>query len=272
MNDHILLATDGHEPSEAAIALLERLGDRSTSIDVLCVETFDLALEAAEDIGHYSVEAARERAKRLAEAAAERLRRAGFSASTRVEAGSPADRIVDVLADGGHQLAVLGGGRHTWLGQRLLGSVSTGVLHSAATPVLIVREARDGEVVRVLVGADGSEDLERALTVFASVADPERCSLLVLSVTDPGAGDDDPDREAAGFTGAAAEALRARGFECEERVVSGNVARALLEEADEGGHDLVVMGSRGRVVTRRATLGAVSDRLVRTAPATLLGR
>jgi nucleotide-binding universal stress UspA family protein len=58
----------------------------------------------------------------------------------------------------------------------------------------------------------------------------------------------------------------------EEAVLVGRPGHQLLEEAQDIGADLVVVGSRGRGVMSRTLLGSVSDQVARHAPATFVGR
>jgi nucleotide-binding universal stress UspA family protein len=179
-----LVATDGEAPAGAALTLLERLGDRSRlEVAVLCVATFDLALEAAGEVGHYAPDEARRVAGEVAGRGAGRLRAAGFVAEPLVADGDPTVEILRRLEEEGFDLAVMGGGKRRLLDQLLLGSVSTAILSSSPRPVLVVRRVRENDrVVRVLVGADGSDDAVRATRTFADLADPARSSAEVLTI------------------------------------------------------------------------------------------
>ena len=67
--------------------------------------------------------------------------------------------------------------------------------------------------------------------------------------------------------------LRNAGFlETRRWVESGIPAPKLLECADQFGADLVVVGARGLGRFEAKVLGSVSDRLMRKARATLIGR
>jgi len=268
----VLLATDGGSAAHSAGTLLARIGARSgVEVTVLAVASFDLALEAAEELGRYSAETARTRVDEIARAAAERLANEGLKARSAVSEGHPAAEILQAVEDEGYELTVVGAGRESWLGQLMLGSVGTAVLQASPSAVLIVHDLReDAEEVRVLLGTDGSEGADRAVRTLLELADPARCSVVVMSVAASTSAE--APAEAATHGERAASLLREAGFTAELRISSGHPGRLLLEEATRGDHDLVVVGSRGTSRVRRAVLGSVSDQLVRRSRATLVGR
>ncbi|HSJ50339.1 MAG TPA: universal stress protein [Actinomycetota bacterium] len=266
MTTRALVATDGDPPAQAALTLLERLGNRAElDLTVLCVATFDLALDAAGEIGHYSADAALGIAHDLAEREANRLRGAGFRAQPEVVQGHATVEILRRLEDDSADLVVLGGGKRTWLNQLLLGSVSTAVLQSSPCPVLVVREARagGGEAPRVLVGADGSDDAVRAAETFVRLADPQRCDVEVLTVG-PAADAGRAERVVA--------LLRESGWSPQTSVEPGHAAVVLLGRVGSTDPDLTVAGARGAGTVRQTPVGSVTDKLMRHARATLVGR
>jgi nucleotide-binding universal stress UspA family protein len=154
--------------------------------------------------------------------------------------------------------------------------------------VLVVHETPDEDrPVKVLVGADGSEGSDRAIRTFAGFADPARCDVTVLAVAPAvplppggaaGAVIDSPDitdralDAAKDEAGAGAGVLQEAGFRVEAKALAGVPARVLLDTAEDGGYDLVVVGARGLGRFRAKVLGSVSDRVLRKAPASLIGR
>lgn len=276
----ILFATDGGGAADAAATLLERLGDRDRlRVDVLSVASFDLALAEAEARRGYSPEAARDHAERIAHEGVDRLSRAGFDAEPHVATGHPTLEILHAIDELGCDLVLVGAGRRTWLGQLLLGSVSTAILQAAPSAVLVVRDAGEGsEPVRVTVGADGSDAAQHATRSLSELADPQRCSVLVVSVADAtergsqGLHGTFPPERATAHGDRLLSTLAEGGLSAQMRVAEGHPAQCLLEEADRGGHDLVVVGSRGGGSVTRTPLGSVSDKLVRLTRATLVGR
>jgi nucleotide-binding universal stress UspA family protein len=53
---------------------------------------------------------------------------------------------------------------------------------------------------------------------------------------------------------------------CRTLIREGFPPEEILEQAAEGGHDLIVMGTHGRTGLKRALLGSVTERVVREAP------
>lgn len=265
----VLFATDGAEPSTRAGALLTRLADPArTEIVVLSVSDFEIAMREAGKHQHYSAEDAHAAARRAADEAADALRGAGFErVVSRVENGDEAIAIVHAAETEGFGLIVVGGGKERWRDTVVLGSVSSSIVHAAPCPVLVVHRAPSGEgQIRVVVGTDGSAGATRSMEAFTALADPARCEVTVVVVADDG------DEVAAQHLEAARGVLTAAGFRVETAVAPGKAATVLLEQAEQREADLVVIGARGLGRFRAKMLGSVSDRVVRHAPATFVGR
>ena len=272
----ILLATDGEQPSVGARRLIAKLGRRGPNeVTVMAVSGFAMSLEeGARAERRYSPEAGRKRAHEIVGRAVQELRAEGCRATDRVGEGYPPFEILHEIERESYDLTVLGAGSSTWLGQTLLGSVSTKVLHASPTSVLIVHHAQDTKAGKVLLGTDGSGDSELAMRAVADFADPERAAIEVVSVSRRGERTDEAPRS--GHAEQAAEnaehALKEAGFEVVAEVVEGKPAEQLLERAGDCDFDLVAVGSRGRGRLERVVLGSVSDRVARHAPAALVGR
>lgn len=137
----ILVATDGSAPAAAALACAVELA-RDLDEPLLVVSVWH---ELRGDFGlplHLLVpdlvDVEREGATKVATEAAEEARAAGVKAEPLVRRGEPAATILAVARERTPRLIVVGS--HGWGGvERLLfGSVTSGVLHHAPCPVLVV--------------------------------------------------------------------------------------------------------------------------------------
>lgn len=292
----VLYATDGFDPAVDAGQVLERIADRDrVEITVMSVthagipspEHFPLMLDAAA--------ARRKDTIAIVDAAAEKLVAAGFRATGRTAEGHPGQEIVTAITEDWYDLVVMGGGRRTWLGNHLLGSVSSYVLHSSPWSVLIVHECRPSDDrARILFGADGSRGAEFTIRTIERFADRDRTQIEVASVAPhpipffvpaPGAIYAAPEMaayeeetrtalhdQAQRCVDASVDDLTGSGFVVHGSVMAGNPSEQLLRRASNGAFDLVAVGSRGRGPVRRALLGSVSDHLAHHATAALVGR
>jgi nucleotide-binding universal stress UspA family protein len=294
----VLYATDGLEPAARAAQFLLKVADPTkVEIEVLAVAVHELFVPERESFVLESLEQRRRHATAVAEAEAEVLGEAGFKVSPKICEGTSGGEIVRTAEVDGADLVVVGAGRHNWLGNAILGSTSSFVLHNVRTSVLIVHEVLASEPkVKILIGADGSEGSHHAASLVADLADPERTSVEAMSVMpSPGAGiaffpvlgagvtlpdiseaeakEEETSRiRAENATKRLAGILESKGFRVEQQLGVGNAAEQLLKEADAGSFDLVAMGSRGLGPVRRAFLGSVSDHVARLARAALVAR
>lgn len=287
----ILFATDGSKASKSAAKLLTTAARRSgTEVTVLTVldnepmfpEMYLLEPDVAEKV--------RAASQAEVDSTVSDFHAAGFAAEGEVVEGLPGRSIVDRVEKGAFDLVVVGAGSRSWLGHLLLGSVSTCVLHRSPVSVLVVHEPpRAQGKLRVLVATDGSGSAGAAVSDFASLVDPEHCEVTVISVAkipytmaggypyplmvgfDPSLIPDFVDK-AKQRAERMAEVLSKAGFQSEIVATDGTPHHLLLEEAEKGGFDVVVLGSRGHGPVLRGLLGSVSDAVARHANATLVGR
>lgn len=287
----ILFATDGSEASEAAAKLLmAAVNPPACELTVLSVAEnvpmFPEMYIVQPDLAGKVLAAAQAEVDRTVAG----FKAQGFNAEGDVVEGLPGRSIVDRAEKGGFELVVVGAGSRSWLGHLLLGSVSTCVLHNSPVSVLVVHDPpRSDGKLRALVATDGSASAGAAVSDFTSLGDPGRCEVTVISVAKipytavggypypPMVGIDpslvteyvDQARQKAERT---AEILRRSGYEPEVVATDGAPHHLIVEEAEKGGFDMVVLGSRGHGPVLRGLLGSVSDAAARHAHATLVGR
>jgi nucleotide-binding universal stress UspA family protein len=135
----------------------------------------------------------------------------------------------------------------------------------------------------ILVAVDGSTHADRALTEAIDLAHASNARLTIMTA----AGEPRTAAMIALASGAAA-ALGPALLEDAERILRGAADRvpddisvttilteqpirqAILKRIEEGHHDVVVMGSRGRGAVRSAVLGSVSHYILHHSPVPVL--
>lgn len=289
----ILLATHGSGPAKEGERLVKSMFRPGLRIHVLTVtpEPGYGPVLSDEDFELKRLDVPILTGAEVAKEAADRLSNRGFEVSSSEAHGLPGVEILRALEDPDFDLVVLGASHTTWMGNILMGSVSTRVLHHAPCSVLVSRSSPK-DTRKVLVGADGSDASMASLRLAATVLDPSRCSVEVATVvTHPWAASAvhptgpfpvaipdyqalDKERIDAGrlISDKAKRYLERAGFDVDSTVLVGRPLHQLLKEGDNLGSDLAIVGSRGMGPIGRTFLGSVSDQMVRHMPATLVGR
>jgi nucleotide-binding universal stress UspA family protein len=146
----LMLATDGsptaEKATETAIALARLLDTELVIVSVWDIPYTTVGLAPMPVTREFALVDQEEAQKVVAEAAA-RAEEAGIEARTIVLRGLPVDEICGAAEKFQAQFLVLGS--HGWgaLKRAIFGSVSTGVLHHARCPVLVVpAEQLDGKM------------------------------------------------------------------------------------------------------------------------------
>lgn len=188
--------------------------------------------------------------------------------------GRPAPSLVDLSKNA--QMAVVGRRRRTGRHQRLLGSVSSGLIHHAHCPVAVISDevsslSPSSARLPVMVGVDGSQASESALAMAFDEASWRGADLVALrvlwnaDVSRFGMERSDLQRMAEKTLTESIAAWRCRYPEVNVRVVVEfeDPARRLLEESETA--QLVVVGNRGRGAVAEMLLGSVSSALAKEA-------
>ena len=115
---------------------------------------------------------------------------------------------------------------------------------------------------RILVGTDGSSTAALAVDRAVQVAAATGAQLTVLAV----------DREQRGRKVVEAEVARHKdsGVDITPHVESGDPASVLVDTAEAGGFDLLVVGNKGMTGATRFFLGSVPNKVSHHAPVALL--
>jgi len=103
------------------------------------------------------------------------------------------------------------------------------------------------------VGSDGSETAGRAVDRAVELAQAFGASLTILTAGTGKGARKVAEGEAARHAGV--------GVDIDTRVVGRDPATALVEVADDGDYDLLVMGNKGMTGARRFFLGSVPNKV-----------
>jgi nucleotide-binding universal stress UspA family protein len=134
---------------------------------------------------------------------------------------------------------------------------------------------------KILVGFDGSEGSRRALAQALRLAAADGASIHVLSVIEhlpryaATVSEVEETREAeerhvALLQAEVQSAAESRGLAVESAVRTGHPAKAMVEYAQHGGFDLLVLGHAGHSALWGQFLGTTSDKVIRHAPCSVL--
>lgn len=124
--------------------------------------------------------------------------------------------------------------------------------------------------MKILLAYDGRPHTAPALDEVAFWAGDKDAVVTVLSVVPPG---DAPSRFATGprphahaDVEHAQRYLQERGLDPELKITQGDPADEIVDEATDGGYQLVVVGTHGRGRLGRLVLGSVSSAVAERAP------
>jgi nucleotide-binding universal stress UspA family protein len=106
---------------------------------------------------------------------------------------------------------------------------------------------------RILVGTDGSTTAAKAVDRAVELAQASGASLTILTAGTGEVAKQIVDREAARHAGA--------GVKIDTRVDERDASSALVEVAEDGDYDLLVVGNRGMTGASRFFLGSVPNKV-----------
>lgn len=199
----------------------------------------------------------------------------------RTAEGKVSDEIIRLARKEAFSTIIMGRRGLSPLRSLLLGSVTRSVL-SLAEKVTVYVAAQEAilkagcPVSPILLPVDGSESSLAAVRQAAALAQafrPMKPSLTLLHVIDIALlgmsieeGAHKLVEEGEGILAASRRILQEAGLEgCwEEKLVSGHPAQAIVQQAEEGGHPLIMMGSRGLSGLAKLIIGSVTNSVVHT--------
>jgi len=292
MLDKLVLCTDGSDCALQAARVAANVAKAFDAevivlnvLDLLASAIFYVAPETAPPTD-ITMEYAEEAQQAAIDATSKVLAEAGVRFRPHKESGHPVDMILCVAEAQRADLIVLGSRGLSGWQALLLGSNSAAVAHHAHCPVLIVR-GEQAQFKRIVLASDASACAGRAARVAFELAAQLQASLTVLNVFQPPSRfafvetpDPNPVKAAAEDL-AAEQSLKQVEEACrsiaQEFPVAytlhqerGHAGEKVVECAENGLTDLIVMGSRGLGGFRRVLLGSVSTSVLHHAHCSVL--
>jgi nucleotide-binding universal stress UspA family protein len=114
----------------------------------------------------------------------------------------------------------------------------------------------------ILVGTDGSVTAGIAVERAVEVAKTSGARLTIFSVDRPERAGHVVEQEAAKFAG--------QDVNIRTKTAEGDAASLLVQEAEDGGYDLLVVGNKGMTGATRFFLGSVPNKVSHHVPCALL--
>jgi nucleotide-binding universal stress UspA family protein len=237
-------------------------------------------------------QALREQAEAYLSEEATTARMNGIDVTTVVQAGMPAELILEYATH--HDAAMIVMATHGYSGIRrwAIGSVADKVVHKASVPVLLIRgtiiPAKPVQLKKLLVPLDGSKVSEQALPHAITLARAAGAQLTLLHVLDPlveaSVGvrpfglnmthpdwvlDDALDRVNTHLSDIAA-GIANEELKVDTLAVVGYPAEAIVDEAKRTHSNMIVMATHGYSGIRRWALGSIADKVLHETSTPLL--
>lgn len=266
------------------------MGPRSHELTILCV---------APRYGRSSDGARRQYERKILSETTQVLERASAAAAgashevrLMTEIGSPAAVLVSQARD--FDLTVLGARGRGDSDTAGLGPVASRVLEHAASPVLIGRDLRGDDNLRILAAVDGSGASTEAIDTLRELFHLEGSEVCLMHVaetpwlqlgldqdwesipdeekesSESGVLEKEFVREGDAIIEDARDRLRAERVSFSTRLDEGNPADEILSEIERGQYDLVVVGATGNRDLKHSMLGSVSSKIAWNAPCSVL--
>jgi nucleotide-binding universal stress UspA family protein len=289
----LLLATDGSDDATVAMKTAARLLSPAVcTVDLLCVApAFPKKWASASADYNYDQRILGE-STHIVERARGHVKLNANLITTLNEIGSASVVIVDKTDN--YDLTVIGANGWGAGGHVGLGPVASRVVEHALGSVLVGRDLRSEDGVRVLLAVDGSAASLHAVEVFRSLFDLSLTEICLMHVVETPwiqlgleedwatYSDEDKERSEAGLMekelvregDAAIEQVRnllcTGPLSVTTRIDEGNPADEILSEAERGQYDLIVVGATGASDLKHCMLGSVSSKIAWNAPCSVL--
>lgn len=199
-------------------------------------------------------------AKKVANDARALFTEEGVSVNTEIRSGSDPAEIILEFSEKDYDLVIMGGQGENETEPFTLGSVTKKVARHAMCPMLITKQMC--ALSHLLVGVDGSDHSSNAVSYAARLADEMASKITLINVQERRLVDlsrETVEEFGEKILSRALDIIANRGMEVHKRLELGVPSARLVTVAEEGDHDLIVLGSRGLGTVKRFLLGSVSD-------------
>jgi len=144
------------------------------------------------------------------------------------------------------------------------------------------KERTEMSFKKILVPTDGSEFTKYAVDIAIELALLSGGKVTAVYVLDKTVYASSPmdaslvnvydalEKEGTTATSYVAERAKAAGVDAEEKLIEGTPSKVILQEADAGGYDVIVMGSLGRTGISKLLMGSVAEKIVQNAKCPVL--
>jgi len=291
----ILLATDGSDGARLASEVASRIAKAFDSEVTILSAIPSLSATAAPLEGEYYSRLVN-KADDNADAAAAVFKKAGVSATEKeIPQGSASvvGRIVETAAEEKAGLIVMGTRGLGGFRRAVLGSVSSAVAAHAGCATLVVRStkkgAAGGDIKKVLVAIDDSQNAQRALEAAVELANRFKAELRITHVVYvpmfswsmgiPGSTsavdqiEEDAENLGKKLLTKAVKFAKSNGAaDVKEELVTDLTApaQAIVRIAERTGTDVIVMGTRGNGGFKKLLMGSVANSVLHYAGCSVL--
>lgn len=190
------------------------------------------------------------------------FKESGIDAKQRlVEHARPTETIVEEAEKGKYSLIVVGRSAGEEEKKPHVGSIAAKITGRSKIPVLVTAEGT--RISKILVPLDGSEVSEKAAEIAGVLAAKTGSNLTLLHVQEPYLLGLRPDvSKQVGLDILSSGEKRVKGAKVDKKLESGNAAKVIVDFAEKGKYDLILMGGRGHSAMRHWLLGSVSDHVL----------
>ena len=257
----ILVPTDGSASSimaeETAAIIAKKTGATVTVLHVM--QELRLGYRLPSYVQDELLGSIEQHAKNIVNNARALFTEEAVKVDTEMISGDPAATILEFSKED-YDLIVMGASGENEKDPYALGSVTKKVMMHAKHSILIVKKVTS--LSNLLVCVDGSDHSIKALNYAVEIAQKMGSKMTLLNVQERRLHDVSPkaaEELSNRIISKSLDALGKRKLKVDKKSEFGVPSNTIVEVAEKGNHDLIVLGNRGLGTIDRFLLGSVSD-------------